>query len=77
MPKYDMLCEDCGQVEIEHSMHEDHPDRHSCGARMKRYFGNLGDQPITYKGTGGIDDWTRQRVDPQQPTSPESDVKYH
>lgn len=34
--KYDMLCEKCGEVEIEHPMAEDHPKKHTCGAPMQR-----------------------------------------
>ncbi len=34
--KYDMMCEKCGKVEIEHPMAEDHPEKHSCGSPMRR-----------------------------------------
>lgn len=78
MPKYEMLCENCGIVEIEHSMREDHPEFHDCGGHMRRYFGNLADQPIHFSQEGGgVDGWSRQRVEIQHPTSEEAGIPYH
>ena len=34
--KYQMLCNRCGIIEIEHPMAEDHPKKHTCGAFMRR-----------------------------------------
>jgi hypothetical protein len=80
MPKYDMLCEKCGVVEIEHSIHEDHPKKHDCGGKMAVYFGNAKKPVINFVSNrgGGVDDWASQVAKgPQHPTSEESDVAYH
>lgn len=80
MPKYDMLCENCGVIEIEHSMHEDHPERHDCGGKMKVYFGNAMKPVINFVSSrgGGVDDWASKRaMGPQHPTSEETDVAYN
>jgi predicted nucleic acid-binding Zn ribbon protein len=34
--KYQMMCEKCGEVIIEHPMGEEHPELHDCGARMTK-----------------------------------------
>ena len=78
MPKYDMLCENCGIVEIQHSMHKDHPEGHECGGKMQRYFGGNTATPVHFISTrgGGIDDWSKQTVSIQHPTSEEAQVPY-
>jgi len=78
MSKYDMLCEECGIVEIEHSIHEDHPDLHSCGNKMTRYFGDQRRPAIEFKPSrgGGVDDWASVRMDPQPMTSVERETAY-
>lgn len=76
MSKYDMLCENCGVVEIEHSIHEDHPENHSCGGKMQRYFGDQKRPTIKFIGRGDIDGWASQRIDRQPMTSPESEAEY-
>ena len=47
--KYEMNCDKCGPVYIEHPMIEDHPDLHSCGSPMRRVFGTVG---IKFVGSG-------------------------
>lgn len=47
--KYEMMCEKCGPVEIEHPMAEDHPRLHSCGKPMRRIFGRVG---MKFVGSG-------------------------
>ena len=80
MPKYDMLCENCGIIEIEHSIHEDHPKKHDyCGAPMAVYFGNAKSPVIEFISSrgGGVDDWaSKVAKGPQNPTSEEADVNY-
>ena len=34
--KYQMMCEKCGKVVIEHPMREDHPRLHTCGYPMRK-----------------------------------------
>lgn len=78
MPKYDMLCENCGIIEIEHSMHDDHPEKHDCGGNMKITFGKSPLIKFVSSRGGGVDDWaSKVAKGPQQPTSEESDVAYH
>jgi hypothetical protein len=78
MAKYDMICENCGEVEIEHPMSEDHPEIHECGGKLSRYFGGLSAQPVSFKPSrgGGVDDWASQRVEIQHPTSEEANIPY-
>lgn len=47
--KYLMMCEGCGEVEIEHPMIEDHPDKHTCGKPMQRIFSTFG---MKFVGSG-------------------------
>ena len=79
MPKYDMLCENCGVIEIEHSIHEDHPELHECGSKMKIFFGNANKPVIKFVSSrgGGVDDWaSKVAKGPENPTSEETDVAY-
>jgi len=88
MPKYDMLCENCGVIEIEHSIHEDHPELHECEenhlgvvtcGEMKVYFGGASKPVIKFisRRGGGVDDWaSKVATGPQNPTSEETDVAY-
>lgn len=85
MSKYDMLCTVCGEVEIEHSMHEDHPKTHGlteggviCVGKLARYFGNQRRPTIKFKPSrgGGVDDWASVRIDRQPETSVESETPY-
>lgn len=75
---YDMICENCGVVEIEHSIHERHPELHHCGGRLTRYFGMQRRPVITFKPSrgGGVDDWASVRIDRQEMTSVESETPY-
>lgn len=34
--KYQMMCDKCGEVTIEHPMADDHPELHHCGSRMAK-----------------------------------------
>lgn len=75
MPTYDFKCPNCGPIEIHHSIFAEHPDRcPDCGAFIDLQI--LTAVPVRYKGRGDIDGWTRQRVEPQEPTSPEANVPY-
>lgn len=47
--KYEMMCDKCGEVEIEHPMGEDHPLKHYCGKPMKRIFARVG---MKFVGSG-------------------------
>ena len=47
--KYEMMCEKCGEVEIEHPMSEEHPKLHSCGSPMQHIFGKVG---VKFVGSG-------------------------
>lgn len=78
MPKYDMLCENCGVVEIEHSIHDDHPKKHDyCGAPMKVTFGQVPVIKFVSSRGGGVDDWaSKVATGTQNPTSEETDVAY-
>jgi len=76
MPTYDFVCENCGYIEIHHSIHDEHPDKcPQCkSGDITRTI--LTVPPIKYIGRGHIDDWKSTRVDPQRPTSPESNTPY-
>ena len=77
MSKYDMLCENCGVIEIEHSIFEGHPEKHTCGGNMERYFGNQRRPTIKFISTGGgVDDWSSHRLDRQPMTSVERETPY-
>lgn len=79
MPKYEMMCENCGVIIIEHSMHEDHPENHECGGKMTRYFGNMNTQVVSFVSSrgGGVDDWaSKVAKGPQNPTSEETEYPY-
>lgn len=39
MPTYRFNCNTCGEVELWHSIHQDHPKFHSCGASMSIILG--------------------------------------
>lgn len=88
MPKYDMLCENCGIIEIEHSIHEDHPELHECEenhlgvvtcGKMTRAFNREKAPVIRFISSrgGGVDDWaSKVAKGPENPTSEETGVAY-
>ena len=76
MPTYDFLCENCGYVELHHSIHDDHPEICPQCKKGKIKIAILTAPPVRYIGRGNADGWRQQRVELQQPTSEEYDVPY-
>lgn len=76
--RYDFACPECGIIEIEHPMKDDHPKEcPECGSEIKRHFGEAPPVHFISSRGGGVDDWaSKQAPAPQHPTHPESDVPY-
>ena len=73
MPKYEFVCENCGPIIIEHSVHKGHPRKcPSCKGKIERFFGSM--PCVKYNGRG----WTTKYDGGIQPaTSEEAKVPYN
>jgi len=72
MPKYDFICENCGLIEVEHSIHKGHPRKcPTCKGKITRYFGQMPGVKLVGRG------WTTKYDGGVQPaTSEEATVPY-
>lgn len=75
MSTYDFICDNCGQIEISHSIHDEHPETCPyCEAPIERTIISM--VPVKFlHGRNTIDDWG-PKLERQQPTSPEAGVPY-
>jgi len=71
MPTYDFLCENCGEIEFQHSLKVPHPTKCPiCGGKMERYFGGQKEMPpVRYEGNGWTGALKRIRRTPESPES--------
>ena len=74
MPIYDMECENCGFIEIEHSIHKNHPKKCPECKKGKIHVVFLSHALVKLKGRG----WTTKYDGGVQPaTSEEAKVPYN
>jgi len=75
MSTYDFYCDNCGLIEIQHSIHDEHPKICPyCEAPIERTIISM--VPVKFVGgRNAIDDWG-PKLEPQRQTSEESGVSY-